>query len=363
MRRRRGTQVDFQSFITGWIGNLFKKPPFLAVDLGSTNLRIYLQGKGIVNRQKTCVVKNVKKDEFIVCGDEAYDMLGKTPPNLLVSNPIERGRVSDFDAVLYFLQKEIVKATEPYFQNRLLTRFNMLFSVPLGLTEVEEMAVVEVGKKIGAKEVFLVETPLAAGFGLKSPVMENVGTFLADIGGGTTEVSLISLGGVVLSKILSVGGQDHSRALINYLRLRYGLLIGEKTAEDLKLLLGSLVKESADLIEISGRSLESGMPKSIKIKKKILLEPLYPYFGQVLDLIKEAVEETPPELIKDLRTHGLIVSGMAANFVDLDTYFSRELKLKVATANEPEYSVIRGLGWLSEHPEALAKVMIKFSKF
>jgi rod shape-determining protein MreB len=363
MRRRRTQQFNFKEFISGFFKDLFGKPPFLGVDLGSSNIRIYLQGKGIVNSQKVYLVKNLKTNDFVVSGDEAYEMLGKTPPNLSVIAPIEKGRVSDFDAVQFFLQKAINKAIEPYYKNQLLTRFNLLFAVPLGLTEVEEMAVVEVGKKIGAKEVFLVETPLAAGFGLKAPVMENTGTFLADIGGGTTEISLISLGGVVLSKILASGGKDYNQALINYLRLRYGLLIGEKTAEDLKLVLGSIINESTDLVEVSGRSIETGMPRTLKIKKKVLFEPLYPYFGQIMDLVREAIEETPPELIKDIYSHGLIITGMSANFIDLDSYMAKELKLKVTTASEPEYSVIRGLGWLIEHPEVLSKVMIKFSKF
>ena len=363
MRKRQRTQIDLLETVAGWFKDLFGTPPFLAIDLGSSNIRIYLQGKGIVSRQKVYIVKNTKNNEFVVSGDEAYDMLGKTPPNLIVFNPIERGRVSDFDAVLFFLQKAIERALEPYFKNQLLTRFNLLFAVPLGLTEVEEMAVVEVGKKTGAREVFLIETPIAAGFGLKAPVMENTGTFLVDIGGGTTEVSLISLGGVVLSKILPSGGRDFSQALVNYLRLRYGLLVGDKTAEELKMVLGSIVKDSTDLVEISGRSMETGMPRTIKIKKKVLFEPLYPYFGQIIDLIHEAIEETPPELIKDVHSHGIILSGMSANFGDLDTYLAKELKLKITTVSEPEYAVIRGLGWLIEHPEVLSKVIIKFAKF
>lgn len=362
MRRRR-SDLDFNQIIGGWLKDLFGKAPFLGVDLGSTNVRIYLEDKGIVSRQKVYIVKNIKTNEYVVSGDEAYDMLGKTPPNLDVTNPIERGRVSDFDAVLFFMQKAISKALEPYHKNQMVSRFNLLFAVPLGLTEVEEMAIVEVGKKAGAKEVLLVETPIAAGFGLKAPVMENTGTFLVDIGGGTTEVSLISLGGVVLSKILPSGGSDYNQSLINYLRLRYGLLIGQKTAEDLKLVLGSIVNENNDLVEISGRSMETGMPRTLKIKKKVLFEPLYPYFGQIMDIIKEAIEETPPELIKDVRSYGIILSGMSANFVDLDSYLRRELKLKVTVSKGPEYSVIRGLGWLIEHPEVLAKISIKFAKF
>lgn len=363
MRRRHASQIDLKQIISVWFNDLFGTPPLLGVDLGSTNVRIYLQDKGIINKQKVYIVKNIKTGEFVVAGDEAYSMLGKTPPNLVVLNPIDRGRVSDFDAVLFFLQKAIQKSLEPYYKNQLLTRFNLLFAVPLGLTEVEEMAVVEVGKKVGAKEVFLVETPLAAGFGLKAPIMENIGTFLVDIGGGTTEVSLISLGGVVLYKVLLAGGADFNEALINYLRLRYGILVGGRTAEDLKLLLGSVITDSNDVVEISGRSLETGMPRTIKIKKKVLYEPLYPYFGQIMDLVREAIEETPPELIKDVRTHGIILSGMSANFLDLDTYLAKELNLKVSLSAEPEFNVIRGLGWLIEHPQVLETVMIKFAKF
>lgn len=362
MRRRRSTGSDILQSVSLFLKDLFGTPPFLAIDLGSSNIRVYLQNKGIVSRQRVYLVKNQKTRDFIVSGDEAYEMLGKTPPNLAVISPVERGRVSDFDAVQFFLQKAVVKAMEPYSKNQLLARFNLLFVVPLGLTEVEEMAVVEVGKKIGAKEVLLVEAPLAAGFGLRAPVMENIGTFIVDIGGGTTEISLLSLGGVVLSKILPTGGKDYNQALINYLRLRYGLLIGEKTGEELKLVLGSILKDSSDLLEVSGRSMETGMPRTIKIKKKVLFEPLYPYFGQIMDAVREAVEETPPELIKDIRNQGLILTGMSANFLDLDQYFAKELNLKVSTANEPEYSVIRGLGWLIEHPEILKKVMIKFAK-
>jgi len=363
MRRRRVVQFDLTQTVSSWFKDLFGEPPCLGIDLGSANARIYLQGKGIVNKQKVYLVKNNKTGEFIVDGDEAYEMLGKTPPNLEIISPIEKGRISDFDAVLYFMQKAVQKALEPYRKNLNLQRFNLLFSVPLGLTEVEEMAVVEVGKKIGAREVFLVETPLATGFGLKAPVMSNVGTFLVDIGGGTTEVSLVSLGGVVQYKILKSGGSEYNQALINYLRLRYGLLVGYKTAEELKLILGSVLKDDSDQVEISGRSMESGMPRTIKIKKKVLFEPLYPYFGQILDTIREVIEETPPELIKDIRNQGVILSGMSSNFVDLDSYLARELKLKVSVSSEPEYSVIRGLGWLIEHPEVLKKVMIKFAKF
>ncbi len=363
MRRRRSFQFDVKNTVLEWFKELVGSPPYLGIDLGSLNIRMYLEDRGIVLREKVYVVKNVKNNEFVVAGDEAYDMLGKTPPNLTVFSPIERGRVSDFDGVLFLLQKSVGKALEPYYKNQLLQRFNVLFSIPMGLTEVEEMAVVEVGKKAGAREVHLVETPIAAGFGLRAPVLENTGTFVVDIGGGTTEISLISLGGVVLYKVLKVGGRDFNSALSNYLRLRYGLLIGEKTAEEIKLGIGSVTETSNDLLEISGRSLETGMPKSISVKKKLLFEPLYPHFGQILDMVREAVEETPPELIKDINNKGIILSGMSANFLDLDEYLSRELKLPIETSSEPEYNVIRGLGFLIEHPSILSRVAIKFAKY
>jgi len=362
MRRRQTYQLDLKKSASQWLRDLFGSPPFIGIDLGSINIRIFLEDRGIILKEKVFVVKNKTTNEYIIAGDEAYEMLGKTPPNLEVQRPIERGRVSDFDGVEFFLNKVIKKALEPYQKSQFIKRYHLIFVIPLGLTEVEEMAVVEVGKKIGAKEVLLVETPLATGFGIKAPILENTGTFIVDVGGGTTEVSLMALGGVVLYKVIKVGGTDFNQAIINYLRLRYGLLIGEKTAEDIKLSLDSIINSTNDLVEVSGRSIETGMPKSINIKKKLLYEPLYPYFGQIMDLIREAIEETPPELVKDINRKGIILSGMSVNFPDLDKYFNRELKLTVNLCPEPEFSVIRGLGWLISHQDVLKKVSIKFDK-
>ncbi len=362
MRRRRSAQIDVMNMLTQWARDIFGAPPYLGVDLGSFNIRIYLESKGIILKEKIYVAKNKSKNEFVAAGDVAYEMLGKTPPNIEVFSPIEKGRISDFDGVLFLLKHTISKALEPYYKNQLSQRFNLVFAIPLGLTEVEEMAIVEAGKKSGAKEVFLIETPLASGFGLKAPVMENTGTFLVDVGGGTTEVALVSLGGVVLFKILKFGGIDFNKALINYLRLRYGLLIGEKTAEEIKLALGSVTETDKDYLEISGRSMENGMPKSINVKKKLLFEPLYPYYGQIIDLVREAVEETPPELIKDINSKGIILSGMSSGFLDLDTYFTRELRISVKKVSEPEYTVIRGLGFLIEHKDILEKIAVHFAK-
>ena len=362
MRRRRYNEIDWAQSFTKWVREFFGAPSLLAIDLGSSNIRIYLEGKGLIFKEKAYVVRNVKTKEFVVCGDEAYEMLGKTPPNLEVFSPLGRGRVSDFDGVYHLLRKSLDKALEPYIKNKLLERYNMLFSVPLGLTEVEEMAIVEVGKKAGGKEIFLVETPIAAGFGVKASVMENSGNLIVDVGGGTVEVSLLSLGGVVLYRVIKIGGLDFSNALINYLRLRYGILVGQKTAEEVKLMVGSIIDEGSEIIEVSGRSIESGMPKTIMVKRKLFFEPLYPYFGQIIDVIRESIEETPPELVKDIRNKGIILSGMSANFVDLDTYIAKELKLDVHLVKEPEFSVIRGLGFLVEHKDILEKVLIKYAK-
>lgn len=362
MRRRSGFQNDFFSLIREWSRDLVASPPFLGIDIGSEQLRIYLKERGIVLKEKSYTVQNLKTKDFIVFGDEAYDMLGKTPPNLRVFDPIERGRVSDFDGVVYLLQKAIHRALDPYQKMNFLNRFDVLVSVPLGLTEVEEMALVEVGKKVGARHVFLVETPLAAAFGIKAPVLENSGTMLVDIGGGTTEISVISLGGVVLYKVLKVGGKDFNDGLTNYIRLRYGVLIGEKTAEQIKLSLGSFLHSQDDVIEISGRSIESGMPKTITTKVHLLYEPLYQYFGQIIEAIKEAIEETPPELLNDIKKKGIMVTGMSSKFVDFDTYLHKELGMDISIADEPEYSVIRGLGFLIEHQDIMQKVGIRFGK-
>jgi rod shape-determining protein MreB and related proteins len=362
MRRRFMSGVDFFTTAQKWISQFVSSPPFLGIDIGSEQLRIYLKERGIVLKEKMYEVQNVKTKDYLIFGDEAYDMLGKTPPNLKVFDPIERGRVSDFDGIVYVLQKAIHRALDPYQRTNIFNRFDALFSVPLGLTEVEEMAIVEVGKKVGARHVYLVETPLAAGFGLKVPVLENSGSLLVDIGGGTTEVSVVSLGGVVLYKVLKIGGKDFNDGLTNYIRLRYGVLIGEKTAEQIKLSLGSMLHSQDDVVEISGRSIETGMPKTVSTKVHLLFEPLYPFFGQIIEAIKEAIEETPPELLNDIKKKGIMLTGMSANFVDFDNYLHKELGMDIVIAQEPEYSVIRGLGFLIEHQDIMEKVGIRYGK-
>lgn len=362
MRRRSFFDFNIVSYLAHLSQDLISSPPFLGVDLGTSQIRIYLQGKGIVLKEKTYIVQNVKTKEFVVFGDEAYDMLGKTPPNLKVFSPMEKGRVSDFDGVVYLLQKCIERGTATYFRNSILSRFNALIGVPLGLTEVEEMAIVEVGQKVGAHDVFLVETPLAAGFGSGSPVMENTGTFLVDMGGGTIEVSLLSLGGVVLYKIVKLGGKDFTEAIINYVRLRYGLLIGEKTAEETKLQIGSVLSEKERVLELSGRSIESGMPKTAQVKANVLYEALFPYFSQLVETIRDAIEQTPPELIKDINVKGIMLTGMSSRFTDLDEFLHKELKITIVMREEPEYDVVRGLGWLVEHRDIMKKLSVKFIK-
>lgn len=361
MRRRNAVGFSLLKTIQDVVNMLGRKAPYLGIDLGSEYVRLYLAERGVVLREKNYVVQNIKTRDFVVFGDEAYDMLGKTPPNLKVFAPISQGRVSDFDAVVFLLKKVIDRAVSPYRQRILFGGFYALFSVPLGLTEVEEMALVEAGKKVGAKEVYLVETPLSGGFGLHLPVMENTGTMLVDVGGGTTEVAVLSLGGVVLYKLLKIGGRDFNNALINYLRLRYGLLVGEKTAEEIKLSLGSAFGGDSRVLDIAGRSVETGMPKSLNIKAQLLYEALYPYFGQIKEAIKEAIEETPPELLKDISQKGIILSGMSAHFPDLEQFLKKELGFSIALEKEPGLAVVRGLGWLIEHPGIMHKIAVKLN--
>jgi rod shape-determining protein MreB len=360
MRRRSNLLFLISDFTSNLFKDLLNPLPSLGVDMGSSQLRLYLEGKGVILKEKSFIVQNTKTKEYIAFGNEAYEMLGKTPPNLLVFRPIERGRVADFDGAMYLLKKCMDRALNPYQKANLPIHFNGLFSVPLGLTEVEEMAIMEVGQKIGARKVHLVETPIAAGFGLGAPVLENTGTFLIDFGGGTTEISSLSLGGVVSSKILRVGGIDLNEALVNYLRIRYGILIGEKTAEEIKINLGSMMKKTDTVLEISGRSVENGMPKTLNLKCSLLFEPLYPYFGQIIEAVRDLVEQTPPELIKDLHKFGFALIGSSANFVDLGKYLTEELKINIKVYHEADHCVVNGLGWLINHPDILKKVAIKF---
>ncbi len=359
--RRRSRLVWWDTVVSSMqsVTQGFLSPPsYIGIDLGTYQTRIYVSGKGVVLREHSMVAKQVKTGEFIAFGNEAYQMLGKTPPDMHVYCPIERGRVSDFDALVYFLDQCTDRAlSNSTGSNR---RFNALISVPIGLTEVEEMAILEVGKKTGGRQVSLVEAPVAVGFGMHMPVMENVGTCIVDMGGGTTEISLLSLGGIVLSRVLNVGGNDCNEALQNYLRIRYGLLVGDKTAEGVKRSLGSVVHSQDFLVEVNGRSIENGMPKTIKVKNHLFFEALYPLFGQIIDALHDVIEETPPELVGDITKKGILLTGMGSTFINLDSYFKHELGVAVVGIEESADSLIRGLGWLIEHPDIMRRVAIRF---
>lgn len=351
---RRRQNVSFSSFSN--LFSFFGPAPSLGIDLGSLQSRIYIQGKGIALREHTYVAYNKKTQKYFAAGSEAYDMLGKTPPDLVVSSPIIRGRVSDFDGLQYFLQTITERATG----KKGIGRWNGVMSVPIGLTEVEEMAIVEVGKKVGARSVRLVETPIAAGFGLHAPVLENIGTCVLDMGGGTTEVSVISLGGIVLSRVLAQGGGDCNEAIANYIRVRYGLLIGQKTAEDIKRSLGPMMHPDDVQLEIHGRSIETGMPKAVKMKNYLIYEALYPLLGKIIEAVREVVEETPPELISDITKKGILMTGGSSRFPQLPQYLSQEIGVKMHAVDDASDSTIKGLGWLIEHQQYLDRVGIRF---
>lgn len=360
MRRRRSTPwldsllSSVQSITQGFLTPL----PYIGIDLGTYQTRIWVPGRGITLREHTMVVKQTKgAHEFTAIGNEAYQMLGKTPPEMQVYSPLERGRVSDFDALVYFLDRCTQRALSTGQGN--YKQFNALISVPIGLTEVEEMALLEVGKKVGGRQVQLVEAPVALGFGLRMPVLENVGSAIVDMGGGTTEISLLSLGGIVLSKVLPIGGHDANEAIQNYLRIRYGLLVGEKTAEEVKHTLGSIINQQDFVIEVNGRSIENGMPKTIKVRNHLFYESLYPLFGQIIDALRDMVEETPPELIGDITKKGIVLTGMGSKFIDLDKYIQHELGVHVASSDEPADRLVKGLGWLIEHPDIMRRIAIR----
>lgn len=357
MRRRRSSFVDDAFGVVQDALSIFsQRTVTVGIDLGSMEARFYIEGKGIVLRENTYVAYNKKSSSFFAAGNEAYDMLGKTPPDLIVSSPMARGRVSDFDGLVYFMQSMMQRVLG---KQSFYNKFRAIISVPMGLTEVEEMALIEVGKKVGARSVLLVETPIAAGFGLHMPVLENVGTAIVDVGSGTTEMSVISLGGIVISRVLTLGGIDFNEAIINYLRIRYGVLIGEKTAEEVKKSMGPIMHQDDVMLEIHGRSIETGMPKMVKVKNNLLYEALYPYFGKIIEMLREIIEETPPELIPDITKKGVLMTGGSSRFQELDAYITDQLGIKVHTVTDAGDSVVKGLGWLIEHQNYLERVAIK----
>jgi len=334
----------------------------LGIDLGTANTLIFAGGKGVILRQPSVVARQKKTKKVIAVGDKAKKMIGKTPALIEVVKPIRDGVIADFDATLSMLSaffKEVQEFGKYPFK---IFKPKVAVGISSGVTEVERKAVHDVVLAAGASKVFLIEEPLAAAVGIGLPVEEAAGILLVDIGGGTTEIAVISMGGIVVGRCLRVAGEEMDEAIANFLRLKYSLLLGETTVEEVKIQLGSAValpavKEERQMV-VRGRDLESGLPKSVKVNSTEVREAISPILQEILSQISEVIEEMPPELVNDIVSRGIVLCGGGAQVKVLDKLIAEETKMPVWVADEPMICVVRGCGKILENETLLRRLRI-----
>lgn len=333
----------------------------IAIDLGTANIKVLVCGKGVVAREPSIIVQHKKSKAILAVGFEAKKMLGKTPAILQTVRPLRDGVISDFDAAEKILRFYIQKAHRSYtFFPTKIPRPRLVVAIPSGVTEVERKAVIDAAIKAGSRKVYLIEEPMAAALGVGLPVEEAEASLIVDIGGGTTEIAVISLGGIVASRSLRIAGDELDEEIVQWLKSRHNILVGEKTAEDLKISLASAwPQEKADNgFLIRGRDLGSGLPKEIKITTDELREVILPIMTNIVENIKDVIEETPPELLSDLFKQGLVLTGGGSQLLGLDHFLSSQLKIPVKVAEEPMLAVVRGCGKCLDNSQLLEKVRV-----
>ncbi|MEM6454042.1 MAG: rod shape-determining protein [Acidobacteriota bacterium] len=327
----------------------------LAIDLGTANTLVFTRNGGIVVREPSVVVINKRNNKIEAVGNQAKEMLGRTPGNIESVRPMKDGVIADFDITEQMLKYFIAKAHG----GRRWVRPRIVIGVPSEITPVEKRAVRDSAEQAGASEVYLVEQAMMAAIGAGLPITEPSGNMIVDIGGGTSDVAVISLAGAVYSRSLNIAGNELDEAIINFLKRRYNLLIGERTAEQIKIELGSAHPLQEPLsMEIKGRDLVQGVPKTLTITDSEVREALEEPIAQVVDAVRMALETTPPELSADIMDKGIVLSGGGALIRNLDERLRQETGLPVVLADDPLCSVVLGIGRVLEDMELLRKVSI-----
>lgn len=331
----------------------------IGIDLGTANILITIKGKGIVLREPSVVAIDIKTGEILATGHEAKEMLGRTPENIKAVRPLKDGVIADFTATQLMLKNMIRKVCKRYNARRP----RIVVGVPSGITEVEERAVEEAVTQAGAREVYLMEEPMAAAIGAGLNVADASGSMVVDIGGGTTEVAVISLGGIVISKSLRIAGDELNEDIINYIKREENLAIGETTAEEIKMKIGCATPLMTDLsLEIRGRDLTTGLPRNITLKSSQIINAMEESIGKIVDTVKQALEKTPPELASDLIEKGIMLTGGGALIQNLDKLLSTETNIPIYVANDPLDCVVKGTEKTLEDLEKLKQVLINSRK-
>ncbi|WP_144461370.1 rod shape-determining protein [Siminovitchia fortis] len=320
----------------------------LGIDLGTANTLVFVKGKGIVLREPSVVAINTDTKKIVAVGNDAKNMIGRTPGNIVAMRPMRDGVIADYETTAtmmkYFI-KQAVKAKgsfsgKPY----------VMVCVPSGITAVEQRAVLDATREAGARDAYPIEEPFAAAIGANLPVWEPTGSMVVDIGGGTTEVAVISLGGIVASNSIRIAGDNFDESIVNYIRKTYNLLIGERTAETIKVEIGSAGEtDGIENMEIRGRDLLTGLPKTIEITAEEISAALHDTVYSIIDAVKNTLENTPPELAADIMDRGIVLAGGGALLRNLDNVISDETKMPVLIAEEPLDCVAIGTGKALDH--------------
>lgn len=329
----------------------------IGIDLGTANTIVYLRGKGIVISEPSVVAVDKKTKMVLAVGAEARQMIGRTPARVVAAKPLRDGVISDFDmtqAMIHYFINKVHALSSKAFK---IPRPRVIVGVPSSVTEVERQAVIDATKTAGARQVFIVEEAMAAAIGAGLPVEEASGSMIVDIGGGTSDIAVLSLGDIVVDKTIRIAGDEMDRDIIDYVRQKYNLLIGERTAEDVKIAVGSAspLKDEKKVI-IQGRNLLDGLPKSVEFSSVEVREAIMNSIDKITDSVKDAIEETPPELLSDLLTSGLYIAGGGAMIRGLDKLWEAELKMPVRVVEEPLSAVARGTAAMIDHIELLQRV-------
>ncbi len=320
----------------------------MAIDLGTANTVVYARNKGILLNEPSVVAVKANTDIVLAAGKSAKEMLGKTPENIVACRPMRDGVIANFKLTESMLRHFIRLVHN---DRRTLVRPRMIIGVPSGITQVEKRAVEDSAKQAGAREVYTIMEPMAAAIGAGLPVQDPCGNMIVDIGGGTTEVAVISLKSVVFCRSVRVGGDEMDRAIVNYVKRKYNLLIGERTAERVKMEIGAAIidsESSNQSVDVKGRDLVSGVPKTIKLTSSEVNEALLEIIASIMEGVQSALENTPPELSSDLVDKGITMAGGGSLLRGLDTLISKETGLPVTLAKDPLFCVVNGAGKVLE---------------
>lgn len=368
----------------------------VGIDLGTANVLVLVRGKGIIIREPSVIARHKKTKQLLAVGTEARKMLGKAPGTIEVVRPLKDGVIADFDATEAMLKYFVGKVHESGALIPKIPRPRIVIGIPSGVTEVERRAVQEAALSAGARKAYLIEEPMAAAIGAGLPITDSSGIFVVDIGGGTTEIAVISLGGIVVNRSIRVAGDEMDEAVLNFLRMKYSLLVGQTTAEDVKISIGSAyagplrhakrmpgngraavpdseggeayqVETPKDQDEskvenpstvVRGRDLETGLPKSVRVTSSEIREALSPVIHQIVTTIVDTLEETPPELVSDILTRGVVMAGGGSLIPGMDLLVSEATKMPVWVADDPLTCVVRGCGMVLADEGLLGKVRV-----